>query len=215
MAFDETSDGADYLSALKRSGSPQAADAATARATQPMPAGIQLGEGGPSSKANPGRADKRKTPRYKCKGSARLQESGSAFSSWATFADVSMFGCYVETASPLRVGTVLGLKLEVNGFRVEATGEVCAAYPNLGMGISFIKISEKDRERLRELVASISLPSPTPSAQNATHALSIPQSEALSAAANPSATLQAMRGFFENRHVMGRDEFLRILRKNQ
>ncbi len=215
MAFDETSDGADYLSALKRSGSPQAAGAATARASQPVPAGIQLDEGGPSSRANPAHADKRKTPRYKCKGSARLQESGSAFSTRATFADVSMFGCYVETASPLRVGTVLGLKLEVNGFQVEATGEVRAAYPNLGMGISFIRISEKDRERLRELVASISRPSATLSAQGVTRGLSIPQSDALSAAANPSAALQAMRNFFENRHVMGRDEFLRILRKNQ
>jgi hypothetical protein len=126
-----------------------------------------------------------------------------------------MFGCYVETANPLRVGTVLGLRLEVNGFRVEATGEVRAAYPSLGMGISFIRISEKDRERLRELVASISRPAATLSAQGATRALTIPQPDALSAAANPSAALQAMRSFFENRHVMGREEFLRILRKNQ
>ena len=215
MGFEENSDGADYLSALKRSGSPQAAGAATARAPEAPQSHATLGEVPPSSRANPARADKRKTPRYECKGSARLQESGSAFSTWATFADISMFGCYVETASPLRVGTVLGLKLEVNGFQVEATGEVRAAYPSLGMGISFIRISEKDRERLRELVASISRPSATLSAQGATRALSIPQLDALSAAANPSAALQAMRSFFENRHVMGRDEFLRILQKNQ
>ncbi len=100
----------------------------------------------PSKQGKPrSEPDKRKTPRYKCKGSARLQESGSAVSTWATFADISMFGCYVETACPLRVGTVLGLKLDVNGFQVEATGEVRAAYPNLGMGISFNRISEKDR----------------------------------------------------------------------
>jgi hypothetical protein len=110
---------------------------------------------------------------------------------------------------------VFGLKLEINGFRVEATGEVRVAYPSLGMGISFIRISEKDRERLRELVSSISLPSATLSAKGATRALTITQQDALSAAANPSAALQAMRSFFENRHVMGRDEFLRILRMNQ
>jgi PilZ domain len=156
MGFEENSDGADYLSALKRSGSPQAAGAATARAPQPVPAATQVDEGGPSSKASAARAEKRKTPRYKCKGSARLQERASTAPTWATFADISMFGCYVETASPLRVGTVVSLKLEVNGFRVEASGEVRAAYPSLGMGISFTKISEKDRERLRELVSSIS-----------------------------------------------------------
>jgi hypothetical protein len=215
MGFDETSEGADYLSALKRSGSPQAAGAATARAPEAPQSRTTLGEVPPSSRANPARAEKRKTPRYKCKGSARLQERGSAVPTWATFADISMFGCYVETANPLRVGTVLGLRLEVNGFRVEATGEVRAAYPSLGMGISFIRISEKDRERLRELVASISRPAATLSAQGATRALTIPQPDALSAAANPSAALQAMRSFFENRHVMGREEFLRILRKNQ
>jgi PilZ domain len=214
MAFEENSEGADYLSSLKRSGSPQAASAATAHAPEPLPGGTQVDEVPPSSKASAASAEKRKSPRYRCKGSARLQERGSAVATWATFADISMFGCYVEAASPLRVGTVLGLKLEINGFRVEATGEVRAAYPNLGMGISFIKISEKDREQLRALVASISRQSATLSAQGATRPLTILQSDALSAAANPSAALQAMRSFFENRHVMGRDEFLRILRKN-
>jgi hypothetical protein len=215
MGFDETSEGADYLSALKRSGSPQAAGATTARAPEHPHSAPTLGEGPAPNRAHPARAEKRQTPRYKCKGSARLQERSSAAPTWATFADISMFGCYVETANPLRVGTVLGLRLEVNGFRVEATGEVRAAYPSLGMGISFIRISEKDRERLRELVASISRPAATLSAQGATRALTIPQPDALSAAANPSAALQAMRSFFENRHVMGREEFLRILRKNQ
>jgi PilZ domain len=203
MAFDETSDGADYLSALKRSGSPQAASAATARAPDPAPGGTRVGEVAPSSKPNPARGDKRKSPRYRCKGSARLQASGSAVATWATFADISLQGCYVEAASPLRVGTLLGLKLEINGFRVEATGEVRVAYPNLGMGISFIKISEKDREQLRELVASISRPSATP------------HSAALPTVADPAAALQALRNFFENRHVMGREEFLRILRTSQ
>jgi hypothetical protein len=215
MAFEETSDGADYLSALKRSrsGSPQTAGAATVRAPEPLP-GTRLGEVAPSSRASAAGADKRKSPRCRCKGSARLQESGSTVATWATLADISLFGCYVETANPLRVATVLALKLEVNGFRVEATGEVRVAYPNLGMGISFIRISDKDRERLRELVGSISQPSATLSAPSATRDLSIPQLDALSTAANPAAALQTMRSFFENRHVMGRDEFLTILRKN-
>jgi hypothetical protein len=32
---------------------------------------------------------------------------------------------------------------------------------------------------------------------------------------NPSAALQAIHKFFEDRHVMGREEFLRIVRKSQ
>jgi hypothetical protein len=214
MAFDETSEGADYLSALKRSGMPQAAGAATAPAPETSPSTSPLGKIPAPSRPNPARAEKRKTPRYRCKGSARLQESGSAVSTWATFADISMHGCYVEASSPLRVGTVLGLKLEVNGFRVEASGEVRVAYPNLGMGISFTRISEEDRGRLRELVNSISRrPSAALSVESAS--LSLPESTASPAVPNPSAALQALQRFFENRHVMGREEFLKILRQNQ
>jgi hypothetical protein len=203
MGFDETSEGADYLSALKRSGSPQVAESRGTPAKAPAPI-----------RANPTRAEKRQTPRYKCKGSARLQERGSAVATWATFADISMFGCYVEAATPLRVGTMLGLKLELNGFRIEASGEVRVAYPSLGMGISFVKISEKDREQLRELVNSISRrPSATLSAESAS--LTIPHFAALPAVSNPAAALQALHSFFANRHVMGREEFLKILRQNQ
>lgn len=212
MAFDETSDGAAYLSTLKRSGSPQAAGTATARAPEAAhSAGAQAAEVAPPGRASAPRAEKRKGPRFKCKGSARLQESGSTVAIWATFADISLLGCYVEAATPLHVGTVLSLKLEVDGFRVEATGEVRVSYPNLGMGIRFIKISEEDRERLRELVGSISR-SPITLGPQGSVVPSIPQSDAV---ANPAAALQAMRKFFENRHVMGRDEFLTILRKNQ
>ena len=75
---------------------------------------------------------------------------------WTTFTDISLHGCYVEATTADRVGVMLGLKLEANGFRVEAIGEVRVSYPHLGMGISFSQMSEKDRERLRDLVRSIS-----------------------------------------------------------
>ncbi len=214
MAFDENSDGAAYLSALKRSGSPQAAGTTAARAPQPAhSAETPAGQVAPSNRASAAGAEKRKSPRYKCKGSARLQENGSAVATWATFTDISLYGCYVEAASTLRVGTVLGLKLEVNGFRVEATGEVRVAYPNLGMGIRFIGMSEEDRNRLRELVASNSQSSVIMGGGKRT--LSMQKQDALRAVTNPGAVLQAMVSFFEDRQMMGQEEFLRILRKSQ
>jgi hypothetical protein len=121
----------------------------------------------------------------------------------------------VEAATPLRLGTVLNLSLEVNGFRVKAAGEVRVVYPNLGMGIRFIKMSEADREQLRELVASMSRSSVILGSGLATRAPSIPQSHALPSVADPGATLLALRNFFEHRHVMGREEFLTILRKSK
>jgi hypothetical protein len=134
---------------------------------------------------------------------------------WATFADISMHGCYVETAAPPRVGAVLGLKLDANGFRIEATGEVRVIYPGLGMGVSFVKMAEEDRQRLRDLVRSISPPSVILGQRVTERAPSYHQPNTSPAVANPAAALQAMLKSFEDRHIMGREEFLRILRKSQ
>jgi hypothetical protein len=162
--------------------------------------------------------ERRKSPRYHCTGSARLQAVGGGDSVWATFTDISMHGCYLETSAPYNVGTMLELKLEAEGLRMHAEGIVRVAYPGVGMGVSFSAMSEVDRARLRELLASFlhrsriisrgsaqNLPVPQPS----TEALNIPP------AVDAVATLQAMAKFFESRHMMGRDEFLRILRKSR
>ena len=206
---DENDAGAAYLAALKQSSAPQAAGAARAPEV-PRSAGTRTGGASPS-----GSVDKRKSPRYRCQGSAHIREIDSGVSIWTTFTDISLHGCYVEATTTYRVGVMLALKLEANGFRVEAAGEVRVAYPNLGMGISFGQMSEEDRERLRELVRSISRPSVILGSRVAQRAPSTPQPDALPAVANPGATLQAMLNFFEDRQMMGREEFLRILRKSR
>jgi PilZ domain len=213
---DENDAGAAYLAALKRSTAPQAAGAAPARAPEvPRSAESRTGVVAPPGKTNFTGTEKRKSPRYQCQGSARLQEIGSTVATWATFTDISMSGCYMEAAATYRAGATLGLRLEANGFRVEATGEVRVAYPQLGMGICFTKISDADRERLRGLLRAISPSSVILSSRPAPHAPSIQQSDAMPPVTDPAVALQAMRNFFEDRHIMGREEFLRILRKSQ
>jgi hypothetical protein len=208
---DEEDAGAAYLAALKQSSPPRAAAAAPARAPV-APRSLEARTGG----ANPTpRPDKRKSPRYRCQGSAHINEIGKAVAMWTTFTDISLHGCYVEATTAYRVGVKLGLKLEANGFRVEAIGEVRVSYPHLGMGISFSQMSDEDRERLRELVRSISRPSVILGARVATPAPSTLQPAGSPPVANPGAALQAMVNFFEDRHMMGREEFLRILRKGQ
>jgi hypothetical protein len=217
MAFDETSDGANYLSGLKQSeSSPPVAGVAPARGFEVPDSGdARIGDSIPSGKASAPAAEGRRSPRYRCKGSVRLQENVSTVTTWATFADISMHGCYVESTTPLSVSTALSLQLSVNGFRVEATGEVRVVYPGLGMGVSFSQISEEDRGRLRELVRSISPASVIVSPRTASQPPSIAQSGALPGMANPAAALEAMLNFFEDRHIMGREEFLKILRKSR
>lgn len=210
---DDNDAGATYLSSLRQSAKRQGATASAAsptRAHESTPRNVAVPE-------NSASADKRKSPRYKCEGSARIQEIGSTVATWAKFADISMHGCYVETATPFRSGALVTLKLDANNYRIEAAGEVRVVYSGLGMGISFVKMSEADRSRLRELVRSISPASVIMNQSVSPHPASTttPQSGITPPIANPAAVLQAILKFFEARHVMGREEFLKILRINR
>ena len=208
MLFDEPGEGASYLSGLKQSCAPHAAGTAPART-----------ESG-ASPQNRSDAEKRRSPRYKCQGSAHLREINSGVATWATFTDISLHGCYVEATATYRVGSVLALKIDVNGFRFETRGEVRVAYPNLGMGIFFTTMSDEDRERLRELLRSVSRPSVIPGNGGPSRIPSVVRSVASAPAANPTisnprAALQALVDFFEDRQMLSREEFRRILRKSQ
>jgi len=211
---DENDAGAAYLAALKRSTVTQASGAGAARAPHSVsPASL------PMTAVAPGRTgpvpEKRRSPRYRCQGSAHLREIDSGIATWATFSDISLHGCYVEAAAGYAVGSTLAVTLEVNGFRAEAAGEVRVAYPGLGMGISFTKIADEDRDRLRSLVRSLSQPSVIMGTHAAERGVSPVPPNAVAGMVNPSAALQAITKFFEDRNVMGREEFLRILRKSQ
>jgi hypothetical protein len=211
---EKTDAGAAYLAALKNSTASQAAGAKPALASSATPsAGPRPGGASPGGTASKG-ADKRKNLRYKCQGSVRLRALNTNVATWATFTDISKDGCYLEAAESHAAGTQLALVIEVNGLRIETTGEVRVAYPGLGMGIAFTQMSDADRERLRVLLNSIPHRSISPGPQLSTQSLSSTPSDPLSSVTNPSAVLQAMLKFFENRHMMGREEFLRILRNS-
>jgi PilZ domain len=177
------------------------------------PAETQSGAVFFSRNENSPRAENRSTPRYRCQGSAHLCEINGRMATWATITDISLRGCYVEIPTCFRVGAALAIIIEVNGMRVEATGEVRVAYPGLGMGISFSEISIADQESLRALISSLSgtsrilgsTPSLATGMQNQPHVAG--------EMSNPDAALQAVVRFFDERHVMGREEFFKILRK--
>lgn len=208
----EMDSGAAYLASLKRSASGEAA--APARATEAEGSSENRQEVNPPAPQRPSVIEKRRSPRYRCEGSARLQEMGAPTPVWATFTDISMHGCYVEAPNPFRVGAIVSLRLESGGFRVEATGEVRIAYPGVGMGISFKTISEADKAQLRELLQSLSPPATILNGRVVTRSLSVPPADS-QAVSNPAAALQAIFAFFESRHIMGREEFLRLVRTSQ
>jgi hypothetical protein len=113
---DEMNEGAAYLRALKQAtGASSGAAAAPAREPDSLIDNLSMVQGSESFQG----AEKRRSPRYKCEGSAQLREEGCDVRTWSTFTDISLNGCYVEAQATYPAGTLLHMKLESNGIRLE------------------------------------------------------------------------------------------------
>ncbi len=196
-----------YLVALKQSGGATSATG-TAEAKE-LEAAI--------SSAAPEKtgAEKRRSPRYKCEGSVKICEEGCEVSTWASFTDVSLHGCYVEAQATYPVGTVLTMKLEANGLRFETNGVVRVTYPYLGMGIAFNDMSDENVVRLKQLLAVVSRPCLIMGPGIASSLPAMAPLSGVPAIAKPEAAVSALLEFFESHQILMRDDFLRILRKSQ
>jgi len=203
---EEANDGVAYLRALRQS-SGSAAAAEPARSDAPIP------EADNPEKPYQG-LEKRRSPRYKCEGSAQIHEDGCDVPTWVIFTDISLHGCYVEAQATFPVGTVLHMKLQANDIRVETIGEVRVNYPYLGMGIAFSEISEENRTNLKELLGTLARPTIILGPGIAPSLSSSPL-EGVPPVSDPAAAIRAVIEFFESRQVLMRDDFLGILKKSQ
>jgi hypothetical protein len=152
---EELDEGTAYLRALKQAtGALSGAAAAPAREQGRLIDNLSTVQGSESFQG----AEKRRSPRYKCEGSVQLREEGCDVRTWSTFTDISLNGCYVEAQATYPAGTLLHMKLESNGIRVEIKGKVRISYPYLGMGIAFEEISEDNATHLKQLLAILKRP---------------------------------------------------------
>jgi hypothetical protein len=207
----QNNEGTEYLLALKQSSQ---ASAASAPARTSDPVGQELNPDAGNSDEYQG-TNKRRAPRYKCEGSVELREEGCDVRTWATFTDIGLHGCYVEAQATYPAGTILNMKLEASGIRVETRGNVRVNYPYLGMGIAFVSMTGENVARLRQLLASIC---PGCAVMGPGIASTIPSTSALGNVpliSNPAAAIQELIDFFESRQMLMREEFLRILRMSQ
>jgi PilZ domain len=110
----------------------------------------------PYSAAQPAHpADHRRAIRLNCKGGARVQEVGKPAGQFATLADISIGGCYIETVSPLPPNTTIDVCLDMNGIRVESRAIVKIMHPNVGMGVEFRELRPEQRSKVQMMMASI------------------------------------------------------------
>ena len=215
----ESNEGTAYLRALKHSTDPQSA-AAAAPAQVPADTTNQPGHAGTgNATADTGKdfegAEKRRSPRFRCEGSAELREEGCDVRTWATFTDVSLHGCYVEAQATYPAGTLLHMRLEANDVKLETMGKVRVSYPYLGMGIAFENMSEEHMSHLKRLLATISRPCLIMGPGIASSLPATGPLNALPSINDPRAAVQALTEFFESHQIMMRDDFAKILKKSQ
>ncbi len=99
-------------------------------------------------------AEQRKTTRFKCHNSVELHTAdGVVF--WATIADLSAGGCYVEMTIPLPPGTKLKVGLWIGETKCWADCEVAYCTRGLGTGVTFKRIAEPDLDRIRQFLGTL------------------------------------------------------------
>ena len=200
----ESNESVSYLKALRQSTDASAASAASPARSPDAEARTQF-QG----------AEKRRSPRYKCEGSAEIREDGRDVRTWATFTDISIHGCYVEAQATYPAGTTIHMKLEANGVRLETKGDVRVTYPYLGMGIAFVEMSNETEVALRNMLATIIQPRAIVGPGIASTLASATPLNGLPPVKNPASALRELVDFFESRQMLMREDFLRILKKSQ
>jgi PilZ domain len=98
--------------------------------------------------------ESRQNPRFRCQNSIELHsEAGASF--WATIADLSVGGCYVEMALPFPKGSKVKVGIWIGETKIRADGEVAYSTPGLGIGIRFTKLSDIDIQRLTQFLETL------------------------------------------------------------
>jgi len=195
----KTDDGASYLRRLKAQteGEEPSSTAASAGPTALAPQNSFAGK------------ERRRSPRFRCAGSAEFTAEGSNVRMWGTLTDISLRGCYVEMSTTFPVDTRVELVLETLGIRFRARGTVRISYPFLGMGILLTEIAPDQKVLLEGLLSTLAK---TTTVSNPEVAQDSSAAETL-VAADPIAFLNELKRFFDSKALLSREEFLRIAKR--
>jgi hypothetical protein len=99
-------------------------------------------------------SERRKHPRFRCHNPIEIHvQSGASF--WATVADLSLGGCFVEMPLPLETGTKLKVGIWIEQSKVWAEGEVSHRTAGMGFSVKFNQISEADLDQIRVFLQNL------------------------------------------------------------
>ncbi|MBZ5653957.1 MAG: PilZ domain-containing protein [Acidobacteriia bacterium] len=192
-------EGVDYLRRLKTQSYDDAPSATASRVVVPAAA------------SSPGSKERRRSPRFRCSGSAEFWPEGSDVRMWGTLTDVSLHGCYVEMNNTFPVGTRVSLNLESVGIKVRVVATVRVSYPFLGMGMCFLQIEPGQQLQLEKLLAALSGQSSV--SNSALAAAQFADSTISLADVDSKTMLDELTQFFRSNHLLSRQEFYQIAKR--
>jgi len=94
------------------------------------------------------RSERRDAKRQSVRAGARLKPAMGGQAGWGMCTDVSLGGCFIETASALNVGTRLELTINIENAEIRAIGVVRNRKRN-GIGIEFTELTRETQDHLK------------------------------------------------------------------
>ena len=95
--------------------------------------------------------DKRRHERRVCSGGVEIRTTPDGRGQWTVLTDISLSGCYMQTASALPVKTGLQLLIRAYETEIVTSAVVSTSDPGVGMGVEFVEMSPEHRQRLQQL----------------------------------------------------------------
>jgi len=101
--------------------------------------------------------DRRLTgPRHTVSAMAQVLELRSGTRVNMRVSDLSLGGCYIDSMTPLQIGTEIRLGLVKDKKIIEVNGTVIYSHPGLGMGVSFANATPQQRAEIEKWVSELS-----------------------------------------------------------
>ena len=95
--------------------------------------------------------EKRRQERRACSGGAEILAGPDRRGQWAVLTDISLSGCYLQTASALPVGTQVQLLIRAFEIEILTHAVVSTCDPGVGMGVEFVNLSPANEARLQKV----------------------------------------------------------------
>ena len=100
-------------------------------------------------------SSRRKHPRYLCTGGVEMRQQEGGPPAWGNLSDISLTGCYVETASTLPLGSMLLFHLHVRDLSITGRAVVKTSHHTVGMGLAFLHLDQESQHNLEFVIGSL------------------------------------------------------------